>query len=115
MPVMAAWSFLTTSEVAMSWGCEYPSGQYTAPASLVHIKTNLVHDARGLCQHTVVGADDNKGYIPEDDLLIVGKTTSKLVPEMHKLLGGSSIGLVAANNSSTARLLAGVVVSIRLH
>ena len=51
--------------------------------------------------------------IPKDDLLIIGKSTSKLVPEMHELLSGSSVGLVAANDSSTARLLAGVVVPAR--
>jgi len=55
-----------------------------------------------------------KKDIPKDDLVIVGETTSKLVPEMHKLLGGSSIGLVAANDSSTTRLLAGIIVPARL-
>jgi len=56
---------------------------------------------------------DNSSNIPKDDLLIVDETTGQFVPEMHKLLSGSSIGLVAANNSSTTRLLTGIVVSIR--
>lgn len=59
--------------------------------------------------------NNDRKNIPKDDLLIVGKTTSKLIPEMHKLLSSSSIGLVAADDSSATRLLTRVVVPIQLH
>jgi len=86
MPVIAAWSFFTTSGVGMSWGLHSLMSRSMTNGT----NTYLVHDAK-------------------DDLFIICKPACKLVPEMLELRGGSGDGVgIVSNDTATARLLRGV-------